>query len=96
MSEKDIEQYLVNKVRQCGGKAYKFVSPGNAGVPDRLVIFPNGEVIFVELKASGKVPTVLQTAKHRELRKLNQKVLVIDNKQLIEDLIKSWQAGVIK
>ena len=96
MSEIDIEQYLVIKVRQCGGKAYKFVSPGNSGVPDRLVIFPNGEVIFVELKASGKVPTVLQTAKHKELRKLNQKVLVIDNKQLIEDLIKSWQAGVIK
>ena len=96
MSEKDIEQYLVKKVRQCGGKAYKFVSPGNAGVPDRLVIFPNGEVIFVELKSPEKVPTVLQTTKHKELRKLNQKVLVIDNKQLIEDLIKSWQAGVIK
>ena len=96
MSEKDIEQYLVNKVRQCGGKAYKFVSPGNSGVPDRLVIFPNGEVIFVELKASGKVPTVLQTAKHKELRKLNQRVFDTLKGEWLYYLIKSWQAGVIK
>ena len=69
MTEKSIEQYLVRKVRETGGKAYKFVSPGNAGVPDRLVIFPSGKVIFVELKAPGKVPTNLQKAKHRELEK---------------------------
>ena len=40
MLEKDIEEKLRNKVKKLGGKAYKFVSPGNAGVPDRLVILP--------------------------------------------------------
>lgn len=87
MTEKNIEQYLVRKVRETGGKAYKFVSPGNAGVPDRLVIFPSGKVIFVELKAPGKVPTNLQKAKHRELEKLKQRVLVIDSKEKVDTVL---------
>ena len=36
-TEKDVEQYLCKRVKEMGGKAYKFVSPGNAGVPVRLV-----------------------------------------------------------
>ena len=84
MTEKNIEQYLVGKVREMGGKAYKFVSPGNAGVPDRLVIFPSGRIIFIEMKAPGRVPTNLQNAKHRELKKLNQKVFVIDSKEKVD------------
>ncbi len=87
MTEKNIEQYLVRKVREAGGKAYKFVSPGNAGVPDRLLIFPSGKVIFVELKAPGKVPTNLQKVKHRELEKLHQKVLVIDSKEKVDTVL---------
>lgn len=87
MTEKNIEQYLVRKVRETGGKAYKFVSPGNAGVPDRLVIFPSGKVIFVELKAPGKAPTNLQKAKHRELEKLKQRVFVIDSKEKVDTVL---------
>ena len=37
-------------VRERGGLCYKFVSPANPGVPDRLVITPDGRVVFVELK----------------------------------------------
>ena len=87
MTEKNIEQYLVRKVRETGGKAYKFVSPGNAGVPDRLLILPSGKVIFVELKAPGKVPTNLQKAKHRELEKLKQRVFVIDSKEKVDTVL---------
>lgn len=35
-----------------GGKCLKWVSPGNDGVPDRIVIVPGIGVHFVELKAS--------------------------------------------
>jgi hypothetical protein len=87
MTEKNIEQHLVRKARETGGKAYKFVSPGNAGVPDRLLIFPSGKVIFVELKAPGKVPTNLQKAKHRELEKLKQRVFVIDSKEKVDTVL---------
>lgn len=60
MAEKDIERFLVNSIKKLGGVAYKFVSPGNAGVPDRLIVMPGGKIYFVELKTEKGVPTVLQ------------------------------------
>ena len=86
MREKDIEQYLVKRARESGGKAYKWVSPGNDGVPDRIVIFP-GCIIFVELKAPGKKPTLLQLARHRELAGFGLEVLVIDSKEDVDRLV---------
>ena len=50
MKESYIESYLVRKVKEHGGLCYKFVAPGNPGVPDRLIITPTGKTIFVELK----------------------------------------------
>lgn len=50
MKESQIEQRLVRKVREQGGLCYKFVSPANPGVPDRIVITPKGQTIYVELK----------------------------------------------
>ena len=50
MKESQIEARLVKMVRERGGLCYKFVSPANPGVPDRLVITPDGRVVFVELK----------------------------------------------
>lgn len=52
MMESDIEACLVRMVRERGGLCYKWVSPGNPGVPDRIVITPTGRTIFVELKTS--------------------------------------------
>ena len=46
MKESEIEARLVRGVKALGGVAYKFVSPGNVGVPDRLVVLPGGRVIF--------------------------------------------------
>lgn len=46
-----IERHLVNEVKKAGGIAYKFTSPGRRGVPDRIVLLPNGKIIFVECKA---------------------------------------------
>ncbi len=56
--EKDIERYLVKQVEKLGGKAYKWVSPGNVGVPDRIVMLPVEVIVFVELKAkAGRLRT---------------------------------------
>lgn len=87
MREKDIEKYLTDRVRKTGGRAYKFVSPGNAGVPDRIVLFPEGRITFIELKAPGKKPTPLQMAAGRKIEGLGFSVLVIDSKEGVDQFI---------
>ena len=79
MLEKTIEQKLTVMVKKAGGIAVKFVSPSFAGMPDRLVLLPDGLIAFVELKAPGKRPRPLQEARHRLLRSLGFKVYVIDS-----------------
>ena len=86
--EKDIEEYLRDQVKTIGGKAYKFVSPGNNGVPDRLIALPGGLVVFVETKAPGKKSTVLQSKKQGELAKLGFTVFKdIDSKSDVDTII---------
>lgn len=89
MLEKDIEKYLTAEVKKLKGRAYKWVSPGNAGVPDRIVVFPEGLVVFVELKAPGKKSTPLQLAQQRRLIDKSFDVRVIDSKEGVDDLIKN-------
>lgn len=75
--ENKIETKLCNGVKHLGGRAYKLVSPGCAGMPDRLVCFPGGKVYFVELKARRGVPSELQKHRIAELKKLGQEVFVL-------------------
>ena len=89
MTEKDIEIYLREQVKKIGGKAYKFVSPGNNGVPDRLVCLPGGRVAFIELKAPGKKPTVLQKKQIQQLSNFGFLVQVIDSKSSVDQFIES-------
>ncbi|WFQ80478.1 VRR-NUC domain-containing protein [Xenorhabdus sp. SF857] len=77
-----IERHLVNEVKKAGGIAYKFVSPGRRGVPDRIVILPNGRVVFVECKAPGEKPRPDQLREHERLRALGQTVVVLDSKNV--------------
>jgi hypothetical protein len=86
LTEKDIEKYLKDKVKKAGGIAYKFISPGNNAVPDRLVCLPwTAQIFFVETKAPGKKPAPQQRARHRELRRLNQVVFgKIDSKEDVD------------
>jgi hypothetical protein len=79
MNEKQIENKLTMAVKKAGGIAPKLVCPGFAGMPDRLILLPDGHVGFAELKAPGKKPRPLQLARHRLLRELGFKVYVIDD-----------------
>jgi hypothetical protein len=87
MREKQIEQKLTLMVKLAGGIAPKFVSPGFAGMPDRLVLLPNGVFAFAELKAPGMHPRALQVARHRMLRELGFKVYVIDGIEQIGGML---------
>ena len=83
MLEKDIEKALVKKVESIGGKAEKFTSPNRRSVPDRLVTLPEGRIIFVELKATGKKPSKAQLRDHLRRRILGCDIRVIDSLEQI-------------
>lgn len=85
LSEHDIEQYLFDSAEKHDALCYKFVSPMNSGVPDRIVIL-NGWTVFVELKAPGKKPRKLQNKVIAMMRKRNASVYVIDSKELVDEL----------
>ena len=87
MLEKQIERYLREKVKKIGGVAYKFTSPQRRSVPDRLCLFKNGDVVFVEVKAPGKKPTPNQSREIQRLIDLGFKALVIDTREKVDSLI---------
>lgn len=84
MRESAIEQYLRDKVKAAGGTAYKWTSPGNSGVPDRIVIMPGGRVHFVELKAPGGKATKLQLAQLRRLAALGCDVRILNSREQVD------------
>jgi hypothetical protein len=87
MREKQIEARLKREVKKIGGLALKFASPGNAGVPDRIVLLPNGNVVFAELKAPGKNLRPLQIKRKEQLETLGFKVYVIDSYEKVDVFI---------
>ena len=86
-SEKQIEQKLVTETRKKGGLAVKFVSPSFSGMPDRLVLVPHGVMGFVEVKAPGKKPRLLQVSRHAMLREMGFQVFVLDAMEDIPGLL---------
>lgn len=87
MLEKEIEAHLVRKVKEAGGIAYKFTSPQRRSVPDRLVLLPGGDALFVECKRPGAKPTPAQLREHERLRALGFAVVVVDMKETVEELL---------
>jgi len=90
MLEKEIEKKVCAYARSKGCLTYKFVSPTQRGVPDRIIIY-RGEAMFIEFKQRGKTPTKLQEHKIAELRTHDMRVLVVDNLEygmaVIDDLV---------
>ena len=91
MGEKTIEMQLVKAAKKMGGRAVKFTSPGFDGMPDRLVILPEGKIAFVEVKAPGETPRALQKARHEMLRKLGFRVYVLDAAERIQEILNDIQ-----
>lgn len=96
--EREIEAHLVRKALKMGGRALKFVSPGLAGVPDRLVILPTKEgwhprYLFIEVKAPGKRATPRQQAVHNALRKYGCEVHVVDSAARINEILE-WHTTI--
>ena len=93
MTEKYIEQKLVKAVKERGGIAPKFVSPGLDGVPDRIVLLPMGRMAFVELKAPGKKMRPLQVKRKTQLEALGFLVYCIDGIEQIGGVLDEIQSS---
>ena len=87
MREKDIEAYFRRKIKQLGGLALKFESPGFTGVPDRIVFMKKVVPFLVELKAPGKKLRPRQDYVRRQLIELDVKVFDCDTREKIDLLI---------
>ena len=91
MKESEIEKYFVGECKKHGWLPLKFVSPSMNGVPDRIVLLPNGRIFFAELKAPGEQPRPLQKAVHNVLRRYGFKVCIIDSKESAKAYIEIFQ-----
>lgn len=87
MLESELEKYLVKEIKRIGGQAPKWVSPGNRGVQDRIVILPGGRTIYVEMKAPGKQLKPLQVRWAKILRNMGHQVYKIDSVKDIDRFI---------
>jgi len=87
MLEKQVEAYLTKRVKDVGGRAYKFTSPAHRGVADRIVCFPNGSTWFVEVKTEGGRLSELQKVFANDMAKMNQKYTCLWNKEQIDEFI---------
>lgn len=93
MREKPIENYLRKRVKEAGGAVYKWVSPGNRGVPDDLVFF-SGMVFLVEAKSTTGVPSKLQLLQHRRLAGLGFDVVVLNSKEKVDQWISAQKSAL--
>lgn len=92
--EKDIEARVKKGIEDAGGLFFKFTSPGNDGVPDRIAVLP-GRTVYVELKTDTGRLSKLQRFQIRRLLKLRQQVCVVRGMKAAEDFISDMQLGLL-
>ena len=103
MRESKIEAHLVKRVKALGGEVRKVQWGGRSKAPDRVVMLPEknpvlgnafNNTIWVELKATGGLATFPKNAhergqrrEHERMRKMGQRVVVIDSIEGVEELL---------
>jgi len=87
MTEAQIEARLERMVKDRGGLCYKWVSPNLPGVPDRIVVTPDGRTIYIELKTEvGRIANI-QKWVHSEMLKRHADVRVLKGLQAVKDFV---------
>ena len=94
MREKTVEQRLHEEAKKIGGHAYKLSSQVDAGMPDSLVCFPGGRIVFVETKRpKGGRLSKIQIYRHKELRRMGFDVRVVNTTELVKAFIEEFRPG---
>lgn len=87
MTEAQIEAKMVRMIRERGGLCYKFVSPNNPGVPDRIVITPGGKTIYIELKTEiGRLASI-QKWQIAEMRRRGADVRMLKGWDAVKEFV---------
>ena len=94
MRESEIENYLVWHVEMAGGMAYKFASPNQRGVADRIVCLPDGSTWFVEIKAPRGRMSELQKMFASEMKVLQQNYVCLWSKEMVDNWVKERNYGL--
>lgn len=90
MRESEIENYLVWHVEMAGGMAYKFASPNQRGVADRIVCLPDGSTWFVEIKAPRGRMSELQKMFAAEMKVLQQNYVCLWSKEMVDAWVREY------
>ena len=93
--EATLERSFCNWLRKAGCLVYKFVSPGNDGVPDRIVVTSGGRVIFVELKTERGELSDIQNYQIGRIRDHGQDVRELYGKDDVDRFVLDVQEGRI-
>lgn len=92
--EKDIEKWVGDQVKKAGGLWLKFTSPGNAGVPDRIMVYM-GRTDYIEFKDDYGCLSKLQEAQIRNLREHGATTHVIYGMKGAEEFW-AWMSQVME
>ena len=88
--EATTEGYLEKQMRKIGGRAFKF-PPAVKGNPDRIVIFPHGPILLVEMKRVGEKPSPAQELWHQRMRDIGHEVYVLYTKADVDMFITAFR-----
>lgn len=85
--ERDIEAYLINKLKEHGIPCLKFIPDNATGMPDRLIMLRGGRVIWCELKTKGGHLSEMQKFRHMELKQLGHEVVTVWDTAQADELV---------
>ncbi len=94
MLEKEVEKILVKGVKRLGGCAYKWVSPGKDGVPDRIVVLPGGLIWFAELKTDTGRVSPRQEYQLSYLKSLGHNTIVLRGETEVREFLAALEKEV--
>ena len=90
--ENKVERYLKKQITKIGGVARKWVSPGQDGVPDQIVIL-RGVVWLVEVKTVDGVRSPVQKREHKRLRDAGANVTATYGDAGVDKFIEELKRG---
>ena len=79
--EKNVERAVCRWAKKHDIWPWKLTVVGWSGMPDRLFIFPDQTLVFIEFKAQGKKARPLQIWGQRMLQNRGFEAHIMDNKE---------------